>query len=75
MSNDEWFYLGIVWFLGLTLGWCFRKHLIWGLICICMIAPVIQIIIVIDMWAVTGAFVFGVLIHTWKPLYERLRTL
>ncbi len=73
--TEEIIILGIIWFIGLTIGWCYRKSIILGIICTGVMAPILDLMIAIDFWLITLFFFLGVLTHTWKPLYNRYKTL
>jgi len=75
MNTETWFLLGFIWFLGLTLGWCFKKGLLCGIICGVFLSPVLSLLMQADIWVATLAFIGGVLIHTWKPIYNKVQML
>jgi hypothetical protein len=63
----------VVFFIGLTGGWFIRKASILGVIAfLVLIVPVAMVIMQIDSWTLTVPFVLGVLVHTFKPIKERL---
>jgi hypothetical protein len=65
--------MGVIFFIGLTAGWFVRKASILGFIAFfILIVPVATIIMAIDTWNFTLPFVLGFLIHTYKPLKEKL---
>ncbi|MGL1959451.1 MAG: hypothetical protein OCD00_19400 [Colwellia sp.] len=73
---ENWGFLAVVCFLGLFLGWFFRNGItIWAIIALVLFAPIFGIMMDLDMLLVTLAFSVGFLIHTWKPLYRKLREL
>ncbi len=76
MNSDLLVFLGIFWFAGLSIGWFFRKGIsLLGLIVLVCFLPVFKAVSIIDWWPFTTAFVFGLLIHTWKPLYKKVQQL
>jgi len=69
-------FLGVFWFVGLFIGWFFRKGIsIFGLIVLIGLSPFFMVVSDINWWPLTAAFVFGLLIHTWKPLYRKIQEL
>jgi hypothetical protein len=75
-NSDTAVFLSIFCFAGLFIGWFFRNGIsILGIIVLCCLAPIFTIISAIDWWPLTLAFVAGLLIHTWKPLYRKLQEL
>ncbi|MGA4604208.1 hypothetical protein [Pseudoalteromonas maricaloris] len=76
MNSDLLFFLGVFWFIGLTIGWFFRNGISFiGLIVLLCLLPVFTAVSMIDWWPFTTAFVVGLLIHTWKPLYKKVQQL
>jgi len=72
----HWGFLAIVAFLGLFLGWFFRNGItVWAVIAVVLFAPIFGIMMDLDMLPVTGAFIVGFLIHTWKPIYRKIQEL
>lgn len=68
-----WVIFGIMFFLGLTLGWFFRKgSIIMIFIGMMIFAPFLDALIRADNWIYTVPYVLGFLIHTAKPLWRRL---
>lgn len=69
------FYL-IFGFAGLFLGWLFRNGItILGLICLVCVYPFIQVLSDINELQFTICFIVGFLIHTWKPIYHKFKSL
>ena len=69
------FYL-IFGFAGLFLGWFFRNGIsILGIIFLCFVYPIIQILSQINVFQFTICFLAGFLIHTWKPIYHKFKSL
>jgi len=76
MNTDTLVFLGIFWFAGLFIGWFFRNGIsVIGIIVMLCLLPVFTIVSTINWWPLTTAFVVGLLIHTWKPLYRKLQQL
>ena len=75
MNNETYVFMGIIFFLGLTLGWFCRKgNVLMILIGIFLFAPFLDFIIAANVWFMTVPFVLGFLVHTAKPLYRKLRS-
>ncbi|MGB0938122.1 MAG: hypothetical protein ACPGTQ_11745 [Colwellia sp.] len=69
------FYL-IFGFAGLFLGWFFRNGMsILGIIFLACVYPIIQVLSTINVLQFTLCFIAGFLIHTWKPIYHKLKSL
>jgi hypothetical protein len=69
-------FLAVVCFLGLFLGWFFRNGItVWAVIALILFAPIFGIMMDLDLLLVTGAFILGFLIHTWKPIYRKIQKL
>lgn len=66
--------LAFVLFLGLLCGWFFKKlNPILIILGIIVLIPIANIIMNVDTWYLTLAFVLGFLIHTWKPIYRQIQ--
>ncbi|MBL4888491.1 MAG: hypothetical protein JKX97_00550 [Candidatus Lindowbacteria bacterium] len=73
INTDTLILMGIIFFLGLTLGWFCRKgRVFWIIIGLAIFIPILEIIMIVDVWFMTVPFVLGFLVHTAKPLYMRL---
>ena len=71
--KEEIIFFGIIFFLGLTLGWFCRKlNPFITIIALFIFAPILNILAVIDHWFFTLPFVLGVLVHTAKPIYNKI---
>jgi len=67
-----WVIFVVVFFLGLTLGWFFRKgSIIMIFIGMWIFAPLIDFIIRADVWIFTVPYILGFLVHTGKPLWRK----
>ena len=76
MNSAILIFLGVAWFVGLFIGWFFRKGTsVLGIIVLIVMSPVFLFISDVDWWPLTLAFVFGLLIHTWKPVYRKIQQL
>lgn len=76
LSSSTFVFLGVFWFIGLFIGWFFRRGIsFWGIVVVIVCTPAFNIVIDIDWWPLTLAFFSGLFIHTWKPLYMRLQQL
>lgn len=72
MNTESYVFLGIVFFLGLVLGWFCRKgNIIMMFIGIAIFAPLLDFIMAANVWFLTVPFVLGFLVHTAKPLYKK----
>jgi len=72
-TSDLLVFMGLIFFVGFTLGWFCRKgSIIWSFIGLMICIPVIEILMTVDVWFLTIPFVLGFLVHTGKPLYRRL---
>jgi hypothetical protein len=68
-----WVIFGVMFFLGLTLGWFFRKgSIFWIFVAMLIFAPLLDFLIRADVWIFTVPYVLGFLVHTAKPLWRRL---
>lgn len=64
----------LTFFLGLTLGWFFRRfNLFFVIIGLCLFAPILDLLIVIDHWFFTLPFVTGFLVHTIRPIMDQIK--
>ena len=76
MNTETLVFLGIFWFVGLFIGWFFRNGIsVVGVIVLFFVFPVFTFLADLDWWPLTASFVFGLLIHTWQPLYRKIQTL
>ncbi len=76
LNSGFWIIIGVVFFLGLSFGWCFRKFSIfWAIVAYFVFLPIVGMIIEIDHWIFTVPFILGSLVHTYKPILERIRGL
>ena len=76
MNSAILIFLSIAWFVGLFIGWFFRNGTsILGVIVLIVMSPVFVFISDVDWWPLTLAFVFGLLTHTWKPIYRKIQQL
>ncbi len=67
-----WVVFAVTFFLGLTLGWFFRKgNVFWIIVSFMFFAPVIDFIIRADLWIFTVPYILGFLVHTAKPLWRK----
>lgn len=65
-------FTGVIFFLGLTLGWFCRKgRVLMIFIGLMIFAPFLDFMIAADVWYITVPFVLGFLVHTAKPIYLR----
>ena len=73
INTDTLIFMGIIFFLGLTFGWLCRKgRVFWIIVGLVIFIPILEIIMIVDVWFMTVPFVLGFLVHTGKPLYMRL---
>lgn len=76
MSSTGIVVLIIFWFVGLTIGWFFRNGIsLIGIAVLIFLSPAIMIVSDMNWWPFTLSFVLGLLIHTWKPLYLKVKQL
>ena len=67
-----WVIFAVMFFLGLTLGWFFRKgSIIMIFIGMWIFAPLLDFIIRADVWIFTVPYIIGFLVHTGKPLWRK----
>jgi len=67
-----WVIFAVMFFLGLTLGWFFRKgSIIMIFIGMWIFAPLLDFIIRADVWIFTVPYILGFLVHTGKPLWRK----
>lgn len=72
-NKETFFFFLVIWFLGLTFGWFCRKGRFIGcMVALLLFSPLLDLIIAINVWPITLAFVAGFLVHTAKPLYVKL---
>ena len=73
IHKEEIIFFGSVFFLGLTFGWFCRKfNPIMIIIGLCIFAPILDFLMAVDHWILTTPFVLGFLVHTAKPIYNKL---
>jgi len=75
MNTETFVFFIIIWFFGLTVGWCFKKNVFLGIIFLVITAKFIELLALADHWLLTGLFILGLLTHTWKPLYRKFKSL
>jgi len=76
MNADVLVPLGIVWFIGMTIGWFFRNGIsLLGIIVLFTTAPIFALIADIDSFWPTTVFIAGLLTHTYKPLLRKIKSL
>ena len=74
-NTESKIFFFIIFFLGLTFGWFFRKgNIFWMIVATLVFAPLLEIIMKIDDWFFTLPFVLGFLVHTAKPIYRKIMT-
>ncbi len=63
-------------FAGQFLGWFFRDGIsVLGLVFLICVYPIIQILADINVFQFTVCFIVGFLIHAWKPIYLKFKSL
>lgn len=78
MNTESFVFMGIIFFLGLSFGWCFKSpfsiwRIVLALVGLSVVGPVLDFMILADSIYMTGPFLLGFLVHTAKPIYLRLR--
>ena len=76
-NTETFVFLGVVFFLGLTFGWFFRKPMsLFGIVlaftALVIFAPMLDFMIAADYLPMTLSFILGFLVHTAKPIYTKL---
>jgi hypothetical protein len=73
-DTDNKIFFFVIFFIGLTFGWFFRKgSIFWIIVAIVIFLPVIKFIMQINHWTFTLPFCLGFLVHGWKPIYKKFK--
>ena len=63
----------VVWFIGLCVGWCFKRFNPFMIIlCFFVFGQLITFILTINVWILNIPFFLGFMIHTYKPIFNKI---
>ena len=75
MNSGYFIVYGIMAFAGLCFGWFFKKNNPFMMFIGCwLFAGLLDQMIAVDHVKITLPFIFGFLLQTWKPIYEKIRS-
>jgi hypothetical protein len=64
----EWLFTGVVFFLGLTLGWFCKFNTFWAVVGVIIFLPIINVLLQADHYFLNIPFILGFLVHTHKKI-------
>jgi len=68
----EWIFTGVVFFLGLTLGWFCKHNTFWAIVGVILFLPVFNVLLAVDHYFLNIPFILGFLVHTHKKIASLL---
>lgn len=73
INTEALIVIGLMFFLGLTFGWlCRTGNWVLMILALVVFSSVLDWMIAVDVWFITGPFILGFLVHTAQPLFRKL---
>lgn len=74
MDPTFWGFAAFMFFMGLCFGWFFKRFNVFLIIIgLVIFYPILELLELANHWAVTLPFLLGFLVHTYKPLMQKIR--
>ncbi len=67
-QTEAWVITGLVFFLGLTLGWFCKFNIYAAILGVLIFIPVLNLLVTVDHWFFNIPFIAGFLVHTHKKI-------